>query len=73
MNAITKNIVHSAVAALLAGIAVACTPAEAANTAESSIPVRAMPEIRGEEKAILTKAPAVPAPITRDYATKVIV
>jgi nitrite reductase (NO-forming) len=32
-----------------------------------------MPEIRGEEKAVLTSAPNVPAPITRDYATKVIV
>lgn len=30
-------------------------------------------EIRGEEVAILTDAPFVPPPITRDYATKVIV
>ena len=30
-------------------------------------------QIRGEEEAILTQAPNVPPPITRDYATKVIV
>jgi nitrite reductase (NO-forming) len=37
------------------------------------IPTRALPPIRGEEVAVLANAPAVPAPITRDYATKVIV
>lgn len=30
-------------------------------------------EIKGEEKAVLTAPPMVPPPITRDYATKVIV
>jgi nitrite reductase (NO-forming) len=39
----------------------------------ATIPVREAPAIRGEERAQLTTAPAVPAPITRDYATKVIV
>jgi nitrite reductase (NO-forming) len=37
------------------------------------IPERTAPAIRGEEHAALTTAPAVPARITRDYATKVIV
>lgn len=37
------------------------------------VPTRALPSIRGEERAIVTTAPAVPAPITRDHATKVIV
>lgn len=54
-------------AALL--LAVACT----APALDNSIPVRDLPEIRGEEKAILTSAPNVPAPITRTHATKVIV
>ena len=40
---------------------------------DNSIPVREAPSIRGEEVAVLTAAPNVPAPITRDYATKVIV
>jgi len=31
------------------------------------------PEVRGEEVAVLTHAPDVPPPITRDYATRVIV
>lgn len=39
----------------------------------STIPVRDLPEVRGEEVAVLTAAPNVPPPITRDYATKVIV
>jgi nitrite reductase (NO-forming) len=39
----------------------------------AGIPMRSLPPIKGVEKAILTTAPAVPAPITRDYATKVIV
>ena len=73
MTSLSRNLAQFAIASLIAAGAVACTPAEAANTADNSIPVRELPEIRGEEKAILTKAPAVPAPITRDYATKVIV
>lgn len=32
-----------------------------------------LPPIRGEEDAIITVAPEVPPPITRDYATKVVV
>jgi nitrite reductase (NO-forming) len=39
----------------------------------TGIPNRDLPPIKGEEKAVLTSAPNVPAPITRDYATKVIV
>ncbi len=38
-----------------------------------SVPVRELPEIKGTEIAQLTQAPAVPAPIDRDYATRVIV
>jgi nitrite reductase (NO-forming) len=41
--------------------------------ADSSIPVREAPSIRGEEVAVLTAAPNVPAPIRRTYATRVIV
>jgi nitrite reductase (NO-forming) len=37
------------------------------------IPVRAAPEVRGEMVAQLTSPPNVPARITRNYATKVIV
>ena len=33
----------------------------------------ALPEIRGEEIAVITHAPNVPPPITRDYATRVVV
>jgi nitrite reductase (NO-forming) len=40
---------------------------------QAGIPVRTAPAIRGEEVAKLASAPHVPAPITRDYATKVIV
>jgi nitrite reductase (NO-forming) len=37
------------------------------------IPVRDLLALKGEERAVVTSAPNVPAPITRDYATKVIV
>ena len=40
---------------------------------DRAIPVRELPEIRGEEVATLTAPPNVPAPITRRYATKVVV
>ena len=36
-----------------------------------TIPVRELPDVRGEEVATLTAPPAVPEAITRDYATKV--
>jgi nitrite reductase (NO-forming) len=39
----------------------------------TGIPSRDLPPIKGEERAVLAHAPNVPAPITRDYATKVIV
>lgn len=46
------------------------TPSDATST---DIPVPELPEIRGMETAVLTEAPHVPAPITRDYATRVVV
>ncbi|HEX8275467.1 MAG TPA: copper-containing nitrite reductase [Longimicrobiaceae bacterium] len=40
---------------------------------QAAIPVRTAPAVRGQEVARLTFAPDVPAPITRDYATRVVV
>jgi len=51
---------------LVAGLA-------AALGALAFLPAGAGAEIRGEEKAVLTDPPEVPAPIARDHATKVIV
>ena len=62
-----------AAAAAIAAGAVACTPAEAADARASAVPVHELPEIRGEETAVLTVAPDVPPPITRSHATRVIV
>jgi nitrite reductase (NO-forming) len=63
--------------ALVTAVAVVATRDTAAaggvSSAQASIPVRATPELRGQEVAVLTEAPNVPPPITRDYATKVIV
>lgn len=39
----------------------------------SGIPIRDLPGIVGSERAVLTTAPLVPAPITRTHATKVVV
>ncbi len=73
MNAQTRSLALSTLSAIVLAAALACRPAEAANTEASAVPNRAFPEIRGVEKAVLTAAPNVPAPITRDYATKVVV
>jgi nitrite reductase (NO-forming) len=73
MRAPTRALTTFAAAAVLATGAVACTPAEAADARISAIPVKTLPEIRGVETAVVTKAPNVPPPITRDYATRVIV
>jgi nitrite reductase (NO-forming) len=62
-----------ALTALSLGVIYACGRAEAASTASSGVPTRALPEIRGVEKAVVTTAPNVPPAITRDYATKVMV
>ncbi len=76
----TSPIRRLALATLLGAAAVlgtatltGCTNAEAAENSESAVPNRAFPEISGVEKAVLTSAPEVPAPITRTHATRVIV
>jgi len=51
----------------------ACMSAEGASGSAAAVPNHAFPEIRGEERAALTVAPNVPAPIARDYAAKVVV
>jgi nitrite reductase (NO-forming) len=63
-----------AVIALLALVSLAgCTSADAAEQ-RGGVPVRTpSDEIVGQEIATLTRAPDVPAPITRTHATKVIV
>ena len=68
-----KSLSLAAAAILLSAGVTACRDAEARNDPESAVPVRALPEIRGQETAVLTAAPNVPAPITRKHATKVIV
>lgn len=60
----------------LAGLMTSLRRAEAApgdGAFAAGIPIRAVPGVRGEEMAELTAPPMVPKPITRDYATKVIV
>ena len=59
------------VLALMVGLLVnAC---KGTSNPEQSVRSNGPEEIRGEEVAVLTEAPNVPPPITRDYATKVIV
>ena len=60
-------------AGLIAAIVVVASAWRFAAIDPTGIPTRDLPPIRGEERAVLTSAPNVPAPITRDYATKVIV
>ncbi len=72
MHAFIKPLILAATAGLTLAIQ-SCAPAEAASDGPSAVPTRALPEITREERAVLTTAPNVPPPITRDYATKVIV
>jgi nitrite reductase (NO-forming) len=69
--------VFLAIVALLLTVSIAgCgTPADAAESGlRAVVPVRTpSDEIVGQEIAVLTEAPAVPAPITRTHATRVIV
>jgi nitrite reductase (NO-forming) len=68
-----KQLLYTATAALALGAGTfACVAAEAAMR-DAAPAARDLPEIRGEERAVLTAAPNVPAPITRKHATKVIV
>ena len=49
------------------------TAARSARVPDHAIPVRELPNVKGEEVAQLVAAPLVPAPITRKHATKVVV
>ncbi len=63
-----------AVTAAMLLLAVAgCGDATAKTANGSHLPVPEFPELKGEEIAVLTTAPAVPPPIARRHATKVIV
>lgn len=55
------------------GVTVAIATAARFGADPEGLPLRGLPPIKGEELALVTSAPNVPAPITRSYATKVIV
>lgn len=63
-----KAIIWSSIKAI-----VFCFLFAACNTSEKKENTSSSDEIKGEEIAVLTDAPNVPPPITRDYATKVVV
>lgn len=69
--------VGATVIAVFTAVAVIATRDTAAargvSSSSAAIPVREVPELRGRETAVLTAAPNVPPPITRDYATTVVV
>jgi nitrite reductase (NO-forming) len=79
MKKITDLLSHPAVTGTAVALLILVTAAALGRTAppsasfDSPVPTPELPEIRGEETAVLTEAPNVPAPITRDYATKVVV
>jgi len=70
---VSRRLAIAAVAAASLAGSTACMSAEAASGETPAVPVRSLPEIRGEERAVPTTAPNVPPPITREYATKVVV
>lgn len=73
MNIISKNILLAMTTIFASGGLYACSTSERVPEADKSVAIHELPVIKGQEKAVLAKAPNVPAPITRDYATRVIV
>jgi len=63
----------AAVGAVALGVTAFTADRDSSAPYNNSIPEPTLPEIRGEMTAQLTTAPFVPAPIERDYATRVIV
>src|SRR5688572_17042494 len=63
--------ITSSVFALIAGAGIFAVAGWSSDS--NSIPVRDLPDIKGSEVAQLTAPPMVPAPIARNYATKVTV
>jgi len=68
---IQKTLAAVTVISLVAGVMLIPSTDDATN--DAPIPVRTTPDIRGMETAVLVAPPHVPPPITRDYATKVII
>lgn len=61
-------------ALLTLNIVTACSGSASAESATSTVPIRVpSDDIVGQETAVITTAPSVPAPITRRHATKMIV
>ena len=70
---ITRKSQWISFAGLIAAIVVVASAWRFGPADPAGIPTRDLPPIKGEEIAVVTSAPNVPQPITRDYATKVIV
>jgi nitrite reductase (NO-forming) len=68
----SKSYGLAAAATLILGIGLVSLGAARRNH-DIMIPVRELPDVKGEEIATLTAPPMVPNAITRDYATKVVV
>jgi nitrite reductase (NO-forming) len=71
-RAFVRALVLAGATALSASM-MACNGAADAAENGAAVPMRELPEIVGVEKAVVTSAPNVPAPITRTHATKVVV
>lgn len=67
------GITAGVIVALLAIAFVLITAARSPRHSEFAIPTRELPNIEGEDIAQLVAPPMVPAPITRKFATKVVV
>jgi nitrite reductase (NO-forming) len=70
---LTRRFKTAVAAVVLVGTAAVASAWKINSIDPDRVPMRSLPPIRGEERAIVTHAPNVPPPITRDYATKVIV
>jgi len=68
----SSGVVHRLMLVWLIGLVIGAASSTAQSTKPGGTPA-ASAEVRGQETAVLTDAPLVPPPITRDHPTKVIV
>jgi nitrite reductase (NO-forming) len=73
INQLSRKAKTAALLALLGSTVTVVSAWKLNDRDADGVPVRSLPSLRGEERAVVTLAPNVPPPIARNYATKVIV
>lgn len=73
MRTLSRILIGVTAASLTLTALFAFSPVRERSADFAPVPTRDLPDIKGEEVAVITTAPMVPPPITRSYATRVVV